>query len=70
MKLVTVDSSMVYAVGYDSESKELAVVFRRGRICHYVGVSQEIYEGLLAAESKGQYMLNEVIDLYPYREVR
>jgi len=34
-KLTKVNSSMVYAVGYDHESKTLEVVFKRGGIWEY-----------------------------------
>lgn len=70
MKLVTVDSSMIYAAGYDAPAQELEIVFNSGRIFRYTGVSREVFEGLLAAESKGQYMLSDVIDVYPYHQVR
>lgn len=67
MQLITVDSSMVHAVGYDPDTQELEVIFNSGRIYRYSGVPRAIYEGLLAAESKGQYMLANVIDRFPYR---
>ena len=32
MKLTTVDSSMIHAVGYDSKTKELEVIFNSGSV--------------------------------------
>jgi len=58
MQLIEVESSMIYAVGYDepTQTMAVAVAFDSGRIYHYLGVPREAYEGLLAAESKGRYM--------------
>ena len=65
MELVTVDSSMIHAVGYDSDTEELEVIFNSGRIYRYTGVPREEYENLLASRSKGQYMRANIIDVYP-----
>jgi hypothetical protein len=60
-ELNSVESSMIKAVGYDPETCILEVV--------YEGVPAEVYEGLMAAESKGRYMLAEIIDVYPDHRV-
>lgn len=70
MELVTVDSSMIHAVGYDAEARELEVVFTSGKIYRYSEVPQSVYDELLAAESKGQYMRASVIGVYPDYQVR
>jgi hypothetical protein len=64
-ELKPAESSMIKAVGYDPDARLLEVVFNNNRIYHYEGVPPEVYEGLMAAESKGRYMLSEVIDVYP-----
>ena len=69
MQLVTVESSMIHAVGYDEDAQEMEVVFTSGRIWRYQKVPREVYEELLAAGSKGQYMRACVIDVYPDYEV-
>jgi hypothetical protein len=69
MKLTTVESSMIHAVGYDSKKRVLEVVFNSGRTYCYEGVPPKIYKELMAAESKGQYMRNEIIDVYPYAQL-
>jgi hypothetical protein len=66
MQLTTVESSMIHAVGYDPEKRILQVVFNSGRVYGYEDVPPEEYEGLMAAESKGQYMRANIIDVYPY----
>ena len=69
MERIPVESSMIQAVGYDPESAELEVEFHTGQTYRYAGVPRAVYEGLLAAESKGRYMHAHVIDAYPYRQV-
>ena len=64
MKLTTVDSSMIHAVGYDRKTRTLEVVFNNGRTYLYEDVPPEEYKGLMEASSKGQYMLNNIIDTY------
>jgi len=69
-KLTRVDSSMVYAVGYDGESKTLEVVFRRGGIWKYEGVPDKEYRAMMRAKSIGAYMRDCIIDVYPDSEIR
>lgn len=64
MKLTTVESSMIHAVGYDSKTRTLEVVFNSGDTYVYEDVPQKVYKGLMAAGSKGQYMRAEIIDCY------
>ena len=42
-----VKSSMLYAVGYDSKSKTLEVIFNKGGIWEYYDVPKDEYEGLM-----------------------
>ncbi|WNZ22957.1 KTSC domain-containing protein [Leptolyngbya sp. NK1-12] len=66
MKLHTVESSMIQAFGYDAETKTLLVIFNSGKTYRYFKVPPKIYKQLLAADSKGSYMRDFVIDQYPY----
>jgi hypothetical protein len=65
MRLIPVDSSMFHAVGPDTESHELEVVFTSGKIWRYTNVPKDLYRQLLAAESKGSFMRACIIGLYP-----
>jgi hypothetical protein len=65
--LIGVESSMISAAGYEPETRTLVVLFTSGKAYEYLDVPQEVYDGLLAAESKGQYMNSQVIDVYDYR---
>jgi hypothetical protein len=64
MKLTTVESSMIHAVGYDSKTRVLEVVFNSGRTYCYEGVPPKVYKELMAAGSKGRYMRDAIIDEY------
>jgi hypothetical protein len=70
MKLQTVDSSMIHAVGYDPKHQMLEVVFNSGKVYQYLEVPQNVYDELMASDSKGSYMLSFVIDCYPYQLLR
>jgi hypothetical protein len=69
MKLISVESSMIHAVGYDSKTRVLEVVFNSGQTYCYEEVPPKVYKEPLAAESKGRYMRAEIIDMYPYHSL-
>lgn len=69
-QLHRLDSSMLYAVGYDPKTQTMEVVFNSGGIYRYSDVPPEVYEGLLHTESKGRYMWLNVLNLYPYERLR
>ncbi len=70
MQLITVESSMLYAVGYDSKNRTLEVVFNSGGVYRYHDVPPEEYKELMAAESKGRYIHECIIDVYPYAQIK
>jgi hypothetical protein len=55
MERTPVVSSDLASVGYDSENAVLEVEFNKGGIYQYMGVSQDLYDGLMSAGSKGTY---------------
>ena len=64
--MIPVESSMIDSVGYDEETHCLQVVFNTGKVYCYEDVPPEVFQGLLAAESKGQYMRACIIDVDPH----
>ena len=70
MELVPVESSMLTAIGYDEATGELEAHFHDGAIWRYKGVPREVYEQLLGSSSKGSYMRDLIIDVYPDYRVR
>ena len=55
-----VSSSNIASIGYDLKAQILEVEFLNGSIYQYYDVPEELYVGLMAADSHGKY-LNEYI---------
>ncbi|BBL67019.1 hypothetical protein MchiMG62_02000 [Methanoculleus chikugoensis] len=70
MQRQTVESTNIKSVGYDPEDEVLEVEFHSGGVYHYVGVPPDVYEGMLAARSKGRYFGDFIRLRYPYEKVR
>jgi len=55
MQRQAVESTNIKSAGYDPEDEVLEIEFHSGGVYHYVGVPVAVYEGMLAARSKGRY---------------
>lgn len=66
MKMHPVDSSMINAIGYDQASRTLFITFGSGKTYEYADVPSEVFQDFLAADSKGQFFLAKIEDLYDY----
>jgi small-conductance mechanosensitive channel len=65
-----VDSSFLSAVGYDRNSHVLYLRFTSTTALYaFAEVPEEVFEGLLAAASKGQYFNSRVRDRYRQERV-
>ena len=60
---------MLRLLGYDEGSRILEVVFNTGDRYQYKEVPADEYEGLMSAESIGQYMHRHIIDHYDYERL-
>ena len=60
MEMIPVTSSLIKAVGYDSEKEELSVEFHKGDIYVYWGVTRPVYDALMEAPSVGHFFLANV----------
>jgi hypothetical protein len=60
MERSPVKSSCINSIGYENEVLEVA--FTNGRIYRYNGVPSDLYESIMAADSKGRAVINEVIN--------
>jgi hypothetical protein len=65
-----VDSSMMERVDYRDAERQLDITFASGKTYTYFGVAQRVYEGLLAAESKGRFFHDSIDGTYRYAQVR
>jgi hypothetical protein len=68
-RLTVVDSSMIHAIGYDRAARTMEVVFRDGGIYEYLDVPRGVYTGLMAADSKGHFMQQNVLNEYRSRRL-
>ena len=69
MKLKQLASDMLEAAGYDQRARILEVIFRTGGTYRYKKVPPAEYDGLMSAESIGQYMHLHIIGRYPHERV-
>ena len=65
MKLQPVESSTIEAVGDRETTSTLEVVFNSDKTYGYFEVPQTVYLELMASDSKGSYLLSDVIDCFP-----
>jgi lysyl-tRNA synthetase class 2 len=65
------DSAALIAVHYDDKRRQLRATFRpRARAYVYRDVPREVYDALLAAESRGAFFNAHIRDRYAFRELR
>ena len=70
MKRAPVQSSNIASVGYDPATSTLEIEFHSGGVYQYLGVSREVYEGLMKAASKGSYFHHNIkMTGYQFRRV-
>lgn len=63
---VSLKSSAMTGALYDEEALELSIRFTRTEVYTYYGVPKEVYEGLLAAKSKGTFFRNNIYGEYGF----
>lgn len=69
MEMTPVKSSLITAIGYNEEKKELIVEFKKGDTYSYKPVPHAIYTAMLDALSMGSFFLRNVKGQYPTQKV-
>lgn len=69
MKRQPVQSSNIASIGYDQASQTLEVEFLNGGVYQYFGVPLNIYQGIMAASSHGEYLAQHIKGRYRYSKV-
>lgn len=64
-----VASSTIIAIGYDEQSQTLEIEFKTGSVYQYYNVTQALFEQLMQANSKGQFLAYQIKNSYPYSRV-
>ena len=68
--MVYVQSTALEQVAYDSQAQVLRAKFREnGRTYAYHDVPQEVYDGLLFADSLGAYFNTHIRDCFDFEEL-
>ena len=71
IELTAVVSTRISGIGYDPNAQTLALRFvhNDARVYHYHGVTEEVWNALCAAPSKGAYFAENIANRYAYDRV-
>jgi hypothetical protein len=64
--IATPESSNIAGFDYDPNQQILVVEFNNGGRYNYYDVPEQVYDGMRAATSKGQYLAQNVKNIYRY----
>lgn len=64
-----VASTNILSLGYDAASETLEVEFNSGSIYQYYNVGAALYDQLMLAPSKGQFINAYIKNAHPYSRV-
>jgi hypothetical protein len=62
-------STNIASIGYDAASETLEVEFTNGSVYQYYNVPAHLYEQLMMASSKGQFLNTYIRNAYPFSRV-
>ena len=65
-----VQSSNVFSIRYDLETKTLEVEFNNKSIYHYFEVPESRFEALMSSSSKGGYLNQSIKRKYPFSRIK
>lgn len=64
-----VDSSNISSIGYDEDSQTLEIEFHSGAVYQYFDVPSLVYQEMMEAASKGQFLAQHIKGNYRYVKV-
>jgi lysyl-tRNA synthetase class 2 len=64
-----VDSTAVRAIDYDPQGQALQVTFVSGERYRYRGVTAQVHQAFLDAESKGRFFQAQIRDRYRFERL-
>ena len=62
----TPESSTMSGFGYDEQSQILTVEFKNGGRYNYFDVPRDLFDRMVAADSRGQFLTQNVKGMYRY----
>lgn len=69
MERKPVTSSNIASIGYDENTSTLEIEFLNNSIYQYFDVPHQIYRGLMQADSKGQFLAQNIKGVYRYSKL-
>ncbi|HTV72773.1 MAG TPA: KTSC domain-containing protein [Candidatus Acidoferrales bacterium] len=69
MERVPLESTSIASAGYQAETQTLEIEFRSGQVYRYLEVPEEIYIGLMAAESAGGYFMRRIREHFAFERL-
>jgi hypothetical protein len=69
MKRHSVSSSNIASIGYDERSNTLEIEFLNGGVYQYFDVPKIEYDGIINANSHGQYLAQKIKGNYRFSKV-
>ncbi|KKM06703.1 hypothetical protein LCGC14_1741290 [marine sediment metagenome] len=73
VKMVSVESSNIEAVGYDEQKEELFIEFKNkgeNTTYKYRGVPSKKYDSMVKADSVGRFFHKHIRGLYTFKKLR
>ena len=70
MERERVESTNLFAVGYDAETKTLEIEFHTHKVYRYYNIPPIVVRQLMDAESMGEFFNFYIKDAYRWRRVR
>lgn len=67
--LATPDSSNISKIGYEKNNSTLEIEFNNGGTYHYYDVPHNVWEAFKGADSKGQFVHQNIKGVYRYSKV-
>lgn len=69
MERIPVSSTNISSIGYNPQSAILEVEFTSGDVYQYFDVPEHLYQGLMNASSKGQFLNDYIKHSYRYQKI-
>jgi len=69
MELKNVVSSNIAQIGHEPSENKLIVRFKSGAYYQYDGVSEQVYNNMITAQSVGKYFQTYIKNVYPYKKI-
>jgi len=65
----SVQSSNIASIGYNEATSTLEIEFLNGSVYQYFDVPKYIYDNLMQAESRGQFLAQNIKGVYRYSKI-